>query len=83
MSESCKFRLLLLENRNSYGKTTYRVLMTLASVTSPWAEKCSLSRLSSTCLGRFLIIMREVSPDGGACGGAAPSFWFASIRCEI
>ena len=57
---------------------------TLASVTSPLAEKCSLSCASSTCLGRFLMIIRDVC-SGCRAGGAeppaaAPSLWPASME---
>lgn len=51
---------------------THLVRIILASVTSPLAEKCSLSRLSSTCLGRFLTQTREVASAGWAAPGASP-----------
>lgn len=61
------------------GVPPHLVFMTLASVTSPLAAKCSRRRCSSTYLGRFLTHMREVAgrstsstwASGGASGSPA------------
>jgi hypothetical protein len=41
--------------------STYEVFMSFASVTSPCEAKCSLSRSSDKCLGKFLTMSRDLN----------------------
>ena len=42
------------------GTAAYLVFMSLTSVTAPFCAKCSRSRCSVRCFGRFFTIMRDV-----------------------